>query len=50
MIENRKWFKGSRDRRLYDFKVIYKNTDNEENLNKNNLIKLLRNNEEVIAS
>ena len=50
MIENRKWFKGSRDRRLYAFKVIHKNTDSEENLKKNNLNKLLRNHEEIIAS
>ena len=32
MIENRKWFKGSRDRGLITFKFIYISTHNEENL------------------
>ena len=41
MIENRKWFKGSRDRGLITFKFIYINTHNEENLKKNNLINLI---------
>ena len=50
MIENRKWFKGSRDRGLITFKFIYINTDNEENLKINNLIKLITDKEDLKAS
>ena len=50
MIENRKWFKGSRDRRLITFKFININTHNEENLKRNNLIKLITDNEDLKAS
>ena len=49
MIENRKWFKGSRDRGLITFKLIYINTHNEKNLKKNNLIKLITDNEDLKA-
>jgi len=49
MIENRKWFKGSRDRGLFTFKFIYINTHNEENLKKNNSIKLITDNEDLRA-
>ena len=50
MIENRKWFKGSRDRGLIPFKFIYISTYNEENLKRNNLIKLITDNEDLKAS
>ncbi len=50
MIENRKWFKGSRDRGLITFKFIYISTNNEENLKRNNLIKLITDNEDLKAS
>ena len=50
MIENRKWFKGSRDRGLITFKFIYISTYNEENLKRNNLIKLITDNEDLKAS
>ena len=50
MIENRKWFKGSRDRGLITFKFININTNNEENLKRNNLIKLITDNEDLKAS
>ena len=50
MIENRKWFKGSRDRGLITFKFININTHNEENLKRNNLIKLIRYKENLMAS
>ena len=50
MIENRKWFNGSRDRGLITFKFIYINTHNEENLKKNNLINLITDNEDLKAS
>ena len=49
MIENRKWFKGSRDRGLITFKFIYINTHNEESL-KNSSIKLLTDHEDLKAS
>ena len=49
MIENRKWFKGSRDRGLISFKFIYINIHNEENLKKNNLINLITDNEDLKA-
>ncbi len=42
MIGNRKWFKGCRDRGLITFKFININTHNEENLKRNNLIKLIK--------
>jgi len=50
MIENRKWFKGSRDRGLNTFKFIYIKTHNEENLKRNNLIKLITDNDDLKAS
>ena len=50
MIENRKWFKGSRDRGLITFKLIYINTHNKENLKRNNLIKLITDNKDLKAS
>ena len=50
MIENRKWFKGSRDRGLITFKCIYISTYNEENLKRNNLIKLITDNDDLKAS
>ena len=50
MIENRKWFKGSRDRGFITFKIIYISTHNEENLNRNNLIKLITDNDDLKAS
>ena len=50
MIENRKWFKGSRDRGLITFKLIYISTHNEENLKRNNLIKLITDNDDLKAS
>ncbi len=46
MIENRKWFKGSRDRRLITFKFISINTHTDENLKRNNLIKLITGNDD----
>ena len=50
MIENRKWFKGSRDRVLSTIQVRYINSHNEENLKKIKLIKLIRIEENLIAS
>ena len=50
MIENRKWFKGSRDRGLITLKFIYIRTHNEENLKRNNLIKLITDNDDLKAS
>ena len=50
MIENRKWFKGSRDRGLITFKFININTHNGENLKRNNLIKLITDNDDLKAS
>ena len=50
MIENRKWFKVSSDRGLTTFNFIYINTHNEENLKRNNLIKLITDNEDLKAS
>ena len=50
MIENRKWFKGSRDRGLITFKFININTHNEENFKRNNLIKLITDNDDLKAS
>ena len=50
MIENRKWFKGSRDRGLITFKFINISTYNEENLKRNNLIKLITDNDDLKAS
>ena len=50
MIENRKWFKGSKDRGLNAIKVRHINSDNEENLEKYNLVTLIRNEENLIAS
>ena len=50
MIENRKWFKGSRDRGLITLKFIYINTHNEENLRRNNLITSKIDNEDLKAS
>jgi len=50
MINNRKWFKGSRDRGLITFKLIYINTHNEENLKNNILIKLITDNEDLKVS
>tara|TARA_B100000579_G_scaffold435233_1_gene457987 strand:+ start:788 stop:940 length:153 start_codon:yes stop_codon:yes gene_type:complete len=50
MIDHRKWFKGSRDRGLITFKFIYINTHNEENLKRNNLIKLITDNDDLKAS
>ena len=50
MIENRKWFKGSRDRGLITFKFIYINTHNEIFLKKYNSIKLLTDHEDLKAS
>ena len=50
MIENRKWFKGSRDRGLITFKFIYINTHNEEFLKKNKSIKLIKDHEDLKAS
>ena len=50
MIKNRKWFKGSRDRVINAIHVRYINFDNEENLRKFKLIKLIRNEENLIAS
>ena len=50
MIENRKWFNGSRDRGLITFKFIYNSTHNEENLKRNNLIKLITDNDDLKAS
>ena len=38
MIDNRKWFKGSRDRGLITFKFIFINTHNEEFLKKFNKV------------
>ena len=50
MIENRKWFKGSRDRVLITFKFININTHNEENFKRNNLIKLITDYDDLKAS
>ena len=50
MIDDRKWFKGSRDRGLITFKFININTHNEENLKRNNLIKLITDNDDLKAS
>ena len=50
MIENKEWFKGSRNRGLITFKFIYINTQNEENLNKNYLIKLITDSEDLKVS
>ena len=50
MIENGKWFKGCRDRGLITFKFIYISTHNEENLKRNNLIKLITDKENLMAS
>ena len=50
MIENKKWFKGCRDRLLNDLTIRHINSDKEENLKKFNLIKLIRNEEDLIAS
>ena len=50
MIENRKWFKGSRDRVINTIHIRYINSDNEENLQINNLIKLITDKEDLKAS
>jgi len=50
MIENKKWFKGSRERVINTIHVRYINSDNEENLKNFKLIKLIRNEENLIAS
>ena len=50
MTENRKWFKGSRDRGLFPSKVTYINNENKEYLKINNLIRLIKNNENFMAS
>jgi len=50
MIENRKWFKGSKDRGLITFKFICINTHNEEFLKKNNSIKLITDHKDLKAS
>ena len=50
MIENRKWFKGSRDRVINTIHVRFINSDNEENLKKFKLLKLIRNEDNLIAS
>ena len=50
MIENSKWFKGSRDRGLNTINFRHKNLDNGENLKKFNLIRSIRNDENLIAS
>ena len=49
MIDNRKWFKGSRDRGLIPFKFIFINTHNAEFLKKNS-IKLITDHEDLKAS
>jgi len=50
MIENRKWFKGSRDRGLITFSFINIDTHNKEYLKRNNLIKLITDNDDLKAS
>ena len=50
MIENRKWFKGSKDRGLITFKFICINTNNEEFSKKNNSIKLITDHKDLKAS
>ena len=50
MIENRKWFKGSKDRGLLTFKFICINTHNEEFSKKNNSIKLITDQKDLKAS
>ena len=50
MIENRKWFKGSRDRGLITFNFICINNHNEEFLKKINSIKLKSDHEDFKAS
>ena len=50
MIENKKWFKGSRDRGINTFKFININTHNEKNLKENKLVNLIKHNEDLIAS
>ena len=50
MIENRKWFKGSKDRGLISFKFICINNHNEEFLKKNNSIKLITDHKDLKAS
>ena len=49
MIDNRKWFKGSRNRGLITFKFIFINTRNEEFLKKNS-IKLITDHGDLKAS
>ena len=50
MIENRKWFKGCRDRGLNTINFRHGNYVNEEKSKKYSLIKLRRNEENLIAS
>ena len=50
MIENRKWFKGSRDRVINTIHIRCINSDNEENLKIFNLKTLIKNEENLIAS
>ena len=50
MIENRKWYKGSRYRGFITFKFIYINTYNEEFLKKNNSINFIKDHEDLKAS
>tara|TARA_Y100001933_G_scaffold77420_1_gene78639 strand:- start:166 stop:318 length:153 start_codon:yes stop_codon:yes gene_type:complete len=50
MIENKKWFKGCRDRVINTIHTRYINSDNEENLKINNLIKFTTDKEDLKAS
>ena len=50
MIENRKWFKGSKNRGLITFKFIYINSHNDKFLKRNNSIKLITDHKDLKAS
>ena len=50
MIENRKWFKGSRNRGLNNINLLTINHENKKIYKEDNCIKFKNNNEDLIAS